>query len=67
MYEAHGPLWHKSSREERIVPVGLRNVDTESAWSKSGYRGWVQGYRLVLQGLVWSAPSDAPEQAVGPQ
>jgi hypothetical protein len=31
-------------------------VDTESAWSKSGYRGWVQGYRLVLQGLVFSAP-----------
>ena len=31
-------------------------MDTESAWSKSGYRGWVQGYRLVLQGLVFPTP-----------
>ena len=56
MYEAAGPKWHKSSREAGLVPVGLRNVDTDSKWSKSGYRGWVQGYRLVLQGLVFPAP-----------
>lgn len=56
MYQAQGPLWHKRDREQGRVPVGLRNVDTESAWSKSGYRGWVQGYRLVLQGLVFPAP-----------
>lgn len=31
-------------------------MDTESSWSKGGYRGWVQGYRLVLQGLVWPYP-----------
>src|SRR5262249_19025996 len=24
-------------RDKDLVPVGLRNVDTESAWSKSGY------------------------------
>src|SRR5262245_45480337 len=47
MYKAQGPKWHKSDRRKDIVPVGLRNVDTESKWSKSGYRGWVQGYRLV--------------------
>jgi hypothetical protein len=34
----------------------LRNLDEESAWSKSGYRGWVQGFRLVMQCLVWPAP-----------
>jgi hypothetical protein len=56
MYQAQGPLWHKRDRQQGRVPVGLRNVDTESAWSKSGYRGWVQGYRLVLQGLVFPAP-----------
>jgi hypothetical protein len=56
MYQAQGPLWHKRDREQGRVPVGLRNVDLESAWSKSGYRGWVQGYRLVLQGLVFPAP-----------
>ena len=56
MYQAQGPLWHKRDRDHGRVPLGLRNVDLESAWSKSGYRGWVQGYRLVLQGLVFPAP-----------
>src|SRR2546427_11418119 len=56
MYQAQGPRWHKRDRNQGRVPVGLRNVDTESAWAKSGYRGWVQGYRLVLQGLVFPAP-----------
>jgi hypothetical protein len=56
MYQAQGPVWHKRDRDQGRVPVGLRNVDTESAWSKSGYRGWVQGYRLVLQSLVFPAP-----------
>ena len=56
MYQAQGPRWHKRDRKQGRVPAGLRNVDTESAWSKSGYRGWVQGYRLVLQGLVFPAP-----------
>lgn len=56
MYQAQGPRWHKRDRDQGRIPPGLRNVDTESAWSKSGYRGWVQGYRLVLQGLVFPAP-----------
>ena len=56
MYQAQGPLWHKRDREQDRIPARLRNLDTESAWSKSGYRGWVQGYRLVLQGLVFPAP-----------
>jgi hypothetical protein len=56
MYKAQGPRWHKNDREKELIPLGLRNVDTESKWSKSGYRGWVQGYRLVLQGLVFPFP-----------
>jgi len=56
MYQATGAKWHKRQRQEGIIPSGLRNVDTESEWFKSGYRGWVQGYRLVLQGLVFPAP-----------
>src|ERR1051326_1974539 len=56
MYQAQGPKWHKRDRQKDLVPVGLRNVDTESKWSKSGYRGWVQGYRLLLQGLVFPQP-----------
>lgn len=56
MYQAQGALWHVRDRKQGRIPSRLRNVDTESAWSKSGYRGWVQGYRLVLQGLVFPAP-----------
>ncbi len=56
MYEACGPLWHKKDRDQGRIPTLLRNVDTESKWSKSGYRGWVQGYRLLLQSLVFPAP-----------
>jgi hypothetical protein len=56
MYEARGPRWHQKQRKAGIIPGGLRNVDHESAWSKSGYRGWVQGFRLVMQCLVWPVP-----------
>ena len=56
MYQAQGSLWHARDRKQGRMPPGLRNVDPESAWSKSGYRGWVQGYRLVVQCLVFPAP-----------
>lgn len=56
MYKATGPAWHKRHRQAGRVPVELRNVDIESAWFKSGYRGWIQGYRLMLQGLVFPHP-----------
>lgn len=56
MYQATEAKWHKRNRQAGIIPIGLRNVDTESEWFKSGYRGWVQGYRLVLQRLVFPAP-----------
>lgn len=55
-YQAQGPLWQKRDREQARIPPGLRNGDTESAWSKSGYRGWGQDSRLVLPGLVFPAP-----------
>lgn len=56
MYEALGPKWHKKHRQEGVIPTGLRNVDVESSWSTSNYRGWVQGYRIVLQTLVFPSP-----------
>jgi hypothetical protein len=54
--QAQGPLWHKRARDQGRGPGGLRHVDTESAWSQSGSRGWGQGYRVVLQGRVFPAP-----------
>jgi hypothetical protein len=56
LYKAQGPRGHKKDREKEVIPPGLRNVDTQAKWSKSGSRGWVQGYRLVLQGLVFPFP-----------
>ncbi len=56
MYQAVGAKWHKKHRQHGLIPLGLRNVDVESEWFKSGYRGWVQGYRLVLQSLVFPFP-----------
>jgi hypothetical protein len=56
MYQASGNLWHKQHRLAGVIPAGVRNIDCESRWSKSGYRGWVQGYRLILQGLVFPCP-----------
>lgn len=56
MYQALGPLWHKKHRHSGQIPPLLRNVDTESEWFKSNYRGWVQGYRLVVQSLVFPFP-----------
>ena len=56
MYQAIGPLWHKKHRQQAVIPSKLRNVDTEAEWFKSGYRGWIQGYRLVMQALVFPEP-----------
>jgi Transposase domain (DUF772) len=49
MITAQGPKWHKADREADRIPEKLRNVDTDSSWSKSGYRGWVQGYGLHVE------------------
>lgn len=56
MYAARGPLWHQKQRKKGVLPHFLRNVDVESKWSKSGYRGWIQGYQLVLQTLLLPVP-----------
>jgi hypothetical protein len=56
MYQAVGAKWHKRDRLAGVIPAGLRNVDTESSWSKSHYRGWIQGYRLVVQTICFPEP-----------
>ena len=48
MTEALGPKWHKKDRKRGEIPEGLRNVDVESGWGFSAYRGWVQGYSWHL-------------------
>jgi hypothetical protein len=46
LFKARGPVWHQSDRMQSRVPEKLRNLDKDASWGKSGYHGWVYGYRL---------------------
>jgi hypothetical protein len=43
---AKGGVWHKKDREAGVVPH--TSIDTEAAWTKSGWHGWVYGWKLHL-------------------
>jgi hypothetical protein len=43
---ANGGVWHKKDREQGIVPH--TSIDTEAHWTKSGWHGWVYGWKLHL-------------------
>jgi hypothetical protein len=43
---AHGGVWHKQHRDAGIVPHS--SIDTEAGWTKSGWHGWVYGWKLHL-------------------
>ena len=52
--QAKGGVWHKKDREAGVVPH--TSIDTEAAWTKSGWHGWVYGWKLhiaVTVGSVW--------------
>lgn len=48
-----GRVWHKKDREVGEVPH--TQIDTDAHWTKSGWHGWVYGYKLH----VISAVADA--------
>lgn len=43
---AHGGVWHRKHREADEVPH--TSIDTEAHWTKSGWHGWVYGWKLHL-------------------
>ena len=43
---AQGGVWHKKDREAGSVPH--TSIDTEAHWTKSGWHGWVYGWKLHL-------------------
>jgi Transposase DDE domain len=43
---ARGGVWHKKDREAGIVPH--TSIDTEAHWTKSGWHGWVYGWKLHI-------------------
>lgn len=51
---AKGGVWHKKDRKAGVVPH--TSIDTEAGWTKSGWHGWVYGWKLhvaVTVGSVW--------------
>ncbi len=47
---ANGGVWHKKHRDKGIVPH--TSIDTEAHWTKSGWHGWVYGWKLHLIATV---------------
>ena len=47
-----GGVWHKKDREAGILPH--TSIDTEAQWTKSGWHGWVYGWKLHLTCVVAS-------------
>lgn len=47
---ARGGVWHKKDREAGHVPHS--SIDTEAHWTKSGWHGWVYGWKLHLATTV---------------
>lgn len=43
---ARGGVWHKRHREAGEIPH--TSIDTQAHWTKSGWHGWVYGYRLQV-------------------
>lgn len=51
---AKGGVWHKKDRLAGGVPH--TSIDTEAGWTKSGWHGWVYGWKLHVictAGSVW--------------
>jgi hypothetical protein len=51
---ARGGVWHKKDRDAGVVPH--TSIDTEARWTKSGWHGWIYGWKLHLVcavGAVW--------------
>jgi hypothetical protein len=70
---AKGGVWHKKDKEAGKVPH--TSIDTEAAWTKSGWHGWVYGWKLHLAisvARMWIplsarlTPADAADNQIAP-
>jgi hypothetical protein len=70
---ALGGVWHRKDREAGIVPH--TSIDTDAHWAKSGWHGWVYGWKLhlaVTVAAVWIplaarlTPANAADNEVAP-
>jgi hypothetical protein len=70
---ARGGVWHQKDREAGVVPH--TSIDTEAHWTKSGWHGWVYGWKLhlvVTVAAVWIplaaelTPANAADNEIAP-
>ncbi len=47
---ARGGVWHQKHREHGEIPH--RSIDPEAHWTKSGWQGWVYGWKLHVVSVV---------------
>ncbi len=47
---SRGGVWHQKQREKGEVPHS--SIDTEAHWTKSGWHGWVYGWKLHVVSVV---------------
>ncbi len=71
---ARGGVWHQKDRAAGVVPHS--SIDTEAHWTKSGWHGWVYGWKLHLVttvAAVWIplaarlTPANVADNEVAPQ
>src|SRR3954467_10403252 len=71
---ARGGVWHKKDREAGVVPHS--SIDIEAHWTKSGWHGWVYGWKLHLAvsvAAVWIplaaelTPANAADNETAPR
>jgi hypothetical protein len=71
--QAEGGVWHKKDKEAGVVPH--TSIDTEAGWTKSGWHGWVYGWKLHLTitvGGMWIplsarlTPADVADNQIAP-
>jgi hypothetical protein len=71
---ARGGVWHKKHREAGIIPD--TRIDTEAHWTKSGWHGWVYGWKLhviTTVAAVWIplaaqlTPANEADNEVAPE
>ena len=71
---ARGGVWHRKHREAGVVPH--TSIDTEAHWTKSGWHGWVYGWKLHLVTTVagvWIplaaelTPANAADNEIAPR
>ena len=71
---ATGGVWHRQHRAAGLVPH--TSIDTEAGWTKSGWHGWVYGWKLHLVSTVAAVwiplaaeltPANAADNEIAPR